>query len=306
MAGQYSVVKQLILADADVEAVEYDRSTSLHLASRFNHAEVVQLLIGADANINIAGLDGYTALYYAVLNNHVEVGRLLDEAGADVNIVDIHGNTALMEACEEGNVRFVDMLLHHNARLDIEDENGLTALMKAMVYSDEYLKIFAQLSRADSTQKSPYLKPSYFGAALLKACKERRKPRIKVLLENGAMNSPEAHNGLPFLVTLEDYEYDDRHEWKKALKRSIIQLLLHFGVDVAHCNEETTRELMVQASRNQNEGLVRWLIQQGLSVHGADKHHVTPLAAALKMRNKAITRLLRAEGARITKHLATG
>ncbi len=76
------VVRVLIDAGANVNAITGYGNTSLMDAARQGHEEIATLLIKAGANINARDKDGCTALDYAVYFGRKEIVELLKKEGA--------------------------------------------------------------------------------------------------------------------------------------------------------------------------------------------------------------------------------
>jgi hypothetical protein len=114
-----TLVRKLIAAGADLNAVDADGFSPLHLVSRgkenFNvllkqgknivriadgDARIITLLLngkyeGKGADVNLQTSSGVTALIWASMNGHEAVVRLLLERGADVMLRTSSGHTAL-------------------------------------------------------------------------------------------------------------------------------------------------------------------------------------------------------------------
>ena len=88
-------VKLLIEAGADLEAVDRDGYTPLHLCpARTTNFQIVSLLVEAGANVNAVNNYGSTALHYAYANcDAVYLVELLLAAGASVNVRNASGRT---------------------------------------------------------------------------------------------------------------------------------------------------------------------------------------------------------------------
>lgn len=314
------IVRLLINAGVNVDAVDSNGDTALHFVTQLGYNTTVQLLLTAGARYDAPNREGKSALdlavetgkrsvYKTICNMSAKLGScgdgrrtvLMEVVSANdeaLNIALLEKKcAAIMEACEKGNQKVIQTLLQHKLRLDIQDRAGRTALMKAI--ENEYLGILSQLLHSDILQKDPCLKPSHYGAYLLQACAKCQEILLTMVLETGALNSAEERNSLPFLAALTGE--DGRNEGYEG----IIQLLLRFGIDLTGCKDETSRKLIVKASKLGNEELVRRLIQQGVSVHGADETDDTPLVAALRGGHKSIVKLLRAEGAQFARQAAT-
>jgi ankyrin repeat protein len=292
-ANDETLVISLLEEKFDLEAKDQHDCTALMDACAKGHQAIVEALLQYSARPDIQDATGQTALMKACNRGHQIIVESLLQHNVNLNIQDFTGKTALMEACEKGHQTIVEVLLQHNARPDIQDATGQTALMKAIEKNRS--EVIYRLLISGSLQRYPYLEPIYYGAALLVSANSL-ETFVEVLLKNGLLNSAEELDGLPLLAALTG-EHGRSKEYE-----SIIQLLLHLGIDLTHRKEETSRRLMVQASKYGNEKLVRWLIQQGINVHGADDTHDTPLVAASRGGHKSIVKLLRAEGARFTMH----
>ena len=78
--------------------------TALVFAAREGHLPVVRKLVEAGADINALAADGQTALTLSINNGHFDVSYYLVDQGADVNVQDAQGFTALYYAVEARNM----------------------------------------------------------------------------------------------------------------------------------------------------------------------------------------------------------
>lgn len=90
-AQQLEMVRRLIAAGSDVNAVTREGETPLHWACRFTVGAAVPLLLKAGARIDVRDGDGATPLFFA----NAESARVLIAAGADVMARDREGNVPL-------------------------------------------------------------------------------------------------------------------------------------------------------------------------------------------------------------------
>jgi hypothetical protein len=95
-AGYRSAIVLLLEANADVDAVDENGNTPLHLAAKFGPVETVEELIAANANLEKADSQGCTALHLAA-DSYVReyvVEKLLS-AGCNSLARDLRGEIAL-------------------------------------------------------------------------------------------------------------------------------------------------------------------------------------------------------------------
>ena len=145
--GHNGVVSALIVAGANIAALNSEKETPLHMAVRGIRRDAVQILLKACPNFNakkeyLSMLDnfGRPVLHIAIHSGDVETMRLLLANGADPNQKDpTTGNTALHVIAEragkEGfNIEWqmlINLLAFHNANFDITNIKGLTPALLA-------------------------------------------------------------------------------------------------------------------------------------------------------------------------------
>lgn len=89
--------------------------------------EVIESLISKNCNINALNFDERTALHIMVMRNRLECVVALLSNGADPDIGDMDGNTPLHLAVKEGNASIIQALLVFGSKLDLLNNNGATA-----------------------------------------------------------------------------------------------------------------------------------------------------------------------------------
>ena len=97
------MVKQLLLAGADVNKVANPGWTALQLAASSKHIDVVQVLLWAGADAEIADAAGLSPIFIATQKGSLPMIKLLTEtAGASIAGTDQHGLNLLGHAAELG------------------------------------------------------------------------------------------------------------------------------------------------------------------------------------------------------------
>lgn len=130
------MVTLLIQAKADVNAVNEDKRSALHLAARSGKTDILNELIKSGAKLNARTSDGRTALHIALWRNNTDVVNKLVEAGADVNIQDEDGWTPLFWAANQITSDVTKLLLDNGAKLNLVDKRGFNALHVALTKSN--------------------------------------------------------------------------------------------------------------------------------------------------------------------------
>ena len=95
--------------------------------------ELVKDLLVAGANIDAVDENGWTALMDASNRGRDDSSEILVQHGADVNAVTTKGMTALMIAAREDYAGVAQLLVDHGADLNAVDEKGWTATMHALM-----------------------------------------------------------------------------------------------------------------------------------------------------------------------------
>jgi ankyrin repeat protein len=156
------VLKGLIGAGVNLQAVDFDGLTALHHAAFCNGESTVRLLLDAAAGLNIHAVDaqGRTALHYAVVNSLPGVVNVLLGAGMHSNIADASGRTALhylMCVSHANKASVLSELVDAGVNVDAVDANGCSALDYAIEVRDDVVE--AQL-RAHHAIRAIHLLPA--------------------------------------------------------------------------------------------------------------------------------------------------
>lgn len=86
--------------------------------------EVIETLVDMGCNINALNFEGRTALHVMVMRNRLECVVALLSRDADPNIPDYEGNTALHLAIKENNIPIVQSLIVFGANLEYKNNAG--------------------------------------------------------------------------------------------------------------------------------------------------------------------------------------
>ena len=185
----------LINEGEDINDVDQDGQTPLHLATFLDMKTHVQALIEKKALLDVKDKNGDTAVHLACEKNHVDCLKLLVDIGADVNAINNNGWSPLHTATENKNSKVVELLLDvTRCKCDVTDNSA--ARMRpydiALKKGDwKSVKSFL-LRGVDVNKKTPLGRPVLFAinsgdTDLLKAVL-KFKPRLNVMDKEG--NSP--------------------------------------------------------------------------------------------------------------------
>lgn len=89
--------------------------------------EVVNALVDKNCDINALNFDGRSALHVMVLRGRLECAIALLSMGAEHSMGDKEGNTPLHLAVKQTNVSIVQALVVFGANLEAKNNAGLTA-----------------------------------------------------------------------------------------------------------------------------------------------------------------------------------
>jgi len=136
--GSKDIVKDLLEAKAQIDALDEDGKTPLMQAVIANDTRSVQFLVESDASLDMKDQAGSTALIHSAKGGHQQITQVLIEAKADVNIKDKEG----LSAADHTRLRAKEMIeqlatteekrqAEEAARKKAEEEKKAKALAEA-------------------------------------------------------------------------------------------------------------------------------------------------------------------------------
>ncbi|CAF3345195.1 unnamed protein product [Rotaria socialis] len=135
--GNEIILRNLLLAGANINDVTANRRSSLHIASENNRGSICSILLENNIQTNLLDSNQNNALHLAVQHGHIDVvRRLLSESDIDVFTPNIKGMNCLhvLAAHSRENAHIIFSIIlefYPKFPLDIQDGQGNTALILA-------------------------------------------------------------------------------------------------------------------------------------------------------------------------------
>ncbi|KAJ0069880.1 hypothetical protein NL108_016046, partial [Boleophthalmus pectinirostris] len=201
--GDLAKLKQLATKQKnDLNQLDKENRTALHIACAAGHVEVVQFLVESKAKLNLCDNQIRSALMKAVQGQHESCINILLENHADPNLVDINGNTALHLAASIPSVSTAGLLLEHEANINAPNKEGLTPLTVAVredhnEMAEFLLKEGADVNATDDNKSCSHLIDNHAtqksdGTSLLH--QDQGKSKKKFVSKSGADDWPSSDN----------------------------------------------------------------------------------------------------------------
>ncbi|KAI0537632.1 ankyrin repeat-containing domain protein [Xylaria digitata] len=303
--GQLEVVRYLLAAKADVNAVHELQSTALIAAAENGHSDIVKELLknGADPKINhnirssarVSAIgnghfglvnNGFTgcgtAIDAAAMNGHVDIVKILIESRTDDLSADY--NLALQAAAENGHLDIVKILIENRVDVNTDTDYGTPLTAAATIGHIDIVKILLQ-NRAD----------------------------VNKVTERGTALSAAAGNGHLDIVGLlvghqADVNKNTAHGTALASAASnghlaVVNFLVKNGA-IAEKDTNCSVALSI-AANNKNFDIVKILLQNGATIHQDADRGIALLAAVANGDLDIIDRLIRA-GANVNAESSRG
>lgn len=235
------VVKYLLSISADINVVDFQGLSPLHVAVKKGNSAMIDFLIRhGEANLNCESKDGFTPMFFAIASGNCEIVELLISLGADIHYV--NSNNSMMPlhfGALMGQLKVTQLLLKKGAEVNKQNPNtgeiALHAAARANSFIDERSKIslsciteiLIKLGSNSKLRQKDGLTP------LQVAVKSKNPIVTKLLIMNGSeLNDPIVHNGDKGLTTT------TFHIISKIFPKEIIELAIEYGADVLKTNED--------------------------------------------------------------------
>lgn len=113
-----SKLKKYLIMLTDINELDKDGNTILHIASYHSSLKCIPLIFGKGASVNKQGQLGYTPLHISVVTENIKlIQMLISEYNANTEICDCNGETPLHKAVRMNNPIIVDYLVENGANM---------------------------------------------------------------------------------------------------------------------------------------------------------------------------------------------
>lgn len=267
--------------------IGYDLSTGhlnslVRTAKRFNALLSPRLYrLGAE----VAGRK--SPLIWAVTNNRVSAARRLLEQGADPVSQARAPTTALHMAVKGLRLSILRMILRPGVKTSVLDGTDRTPLQYAAVHPKlGALEIMLDVAPAAYPDEN-----GDWATALEMAVRKKRLRHARLLLETAAKNIERPAQKAPETIMLIPARAGDR---------AMIELLVQFGWENWGGVGSTGSTPLHAAAEEDDEEIVKMLIEYGSDVNAVDANNATPLHMAARRRRFKIMKVLLEAGADVS------
>ncbi|XP_029732416.1 uncharacterized protein LOC115268503 [Aedes albopictus] len=280
--GHTKVAEKLMTQKSLVNAMGHNYQTLLNFACENGHKDVVDALIREGANIEALTLNKCTALHISAFNGHCDIVDLLLDKGANVNAVKTNNWTPLHFACQNGHKMVVEVLLKQKANIDALTHDSSTPLHLACLnghkeVAEILLRQKANIDALDHRNRTP----------LHFACQNKHKDVVETLIERGAKIDALTQNKC---TALHLSAFNDH--------MIIVDLLLSKGANVNAIEVKKWTPLHFACQDGRKE-VVEILLKQKAKIDALDYQNRTPLHLACENGHKEVVKILIREKANI-------
>jgi len=258
--GNSEEVLKTVRMGFDINAVNYDRQTALHLMARQGYHTDMEALLNEGADVNARDRWGKTALQEAIHNGHEHAVQLLLKWNSKMYIE--NGASSLCTAASEGNVNLCTILLENGLDPNVGDYDRRTALHLACAEGHNRVVSLLIWKKADLG-----LKDRWGVTPLQDAIKARHDLVVELLCKEGvSLDKKASVEYMCEAATNDDVEQ--------------LKLLSRCGCDMNECDYDSRTPLMLAAAEG-NLCSVHYLLYAGAMVNIADRWGGTALCDAV-------------------------
>lgn len=272
---------QSLISQVDINAVNYEGDTALHLACRGNHPAVVEALIAKGAKLNLKNNFGESPLFDVIANGNANLVKLLVSKGAQCEQRNRTGRTALFQAIAMGQKSLVELLLSQGADLLALDGSGKTVLFAAVEAGSLELAGLCLAKGIDL-----HCPDNEGNTVLHEACASDKGELAAFLISKGADVNFRNQAGETPLFTL----------CKSGGENvKLAALLINKGAAV-NLKDFIGMPILLNACQYGKRSMVKLLLEQGADAKQTDRQGLTAAQYALEYGWTDVTKTLAAKG----------
>lgn len=266
--GDLSRVQQCLRqGGVNLNQVDSDHSSPLHLSSKNGHVEVVQYMISNSADVKEMNDSGFLALHLAAQEGHTAICEMILGGAAPV---DAHGNakarTPLHLAAANGHRDTCGVLLFSKANVNLQDNDGVSALHNAARFGNKdlcevILSWGASVNVTDHDGWAPVHEAARWGDGEL----------VESLLQRGADVNARSNDGESALHAVPG----------GYAEIEVIEVLLQWKCEV-NCKDYDGETPLHVAVKLGDEDMTGILLENGADANSKNHSGQTPLDVAKK------------------------
>jgi uncharacterized protein len=251
--------------------------TPLLFAARGGAPDAVRVLVKAGADLNLPDPDAIAPLVMAIINGHYDVAGLLLDAGANPNLADSWGRTPLYAAID------MNTLEPSTTRPSPKEVNKLTGLDIARMALEHGANPNPRLKTATPGRgipdgPDPLLRTG--STPFIRAAKTGDVAAMRLLIQHGADPLLTTDRGVNALMAAagQGWRYGDS-QISEADALEGVKYCVELGLDVNGADNNKETALHGAADRGADR-IIQYLVENGAKLDVKDDHEHTPLDIA--------------------------
>ena len=266
--GNLPLLKSLKDNGEDINIQDKDGDNALIKACRgTGNIDTVKWLIDQGLSPEYKNNKGLNAFLYAAYRGHLLVLKFLKEINVDIKVTGSQGENALHTACVgEGDINTIKWLLEQGFSPEHKENNGRNAFHYAAEKGNLSVLKFLKEINVDIKVTGSQGENALHTACLGKGDSNT----IKWLLEQGFSPEHKDNNG--------------RNAFHYAAEKgnlSVLKFLKEINVDIKVTGSQGENALHTACLGKGDSNTIKWLLDQGFSIHTPTSNGVTPFYLAL-------------------------
>ena len=227
-----------------LELSKKDGEDLLHLACKNGQVTLIKNLLNAKVDINAMSAQGLSPLHWAVIKGNLEVTQLLIREGANIELKDSRCQSSpLLFACQNGRLKIVKYLIEMGADIQAASEDGTAAVhFAAQSGNIDVVDFLLQKGLDINSKNNKGESPLYFALypRHFPACQKAKNAlgMVKFLIENGANIVEVSSMKIPLAHAITRGNLD------------VIKLLISHGANFSHFTYSTPLHYAINPNSN--------------------------------------------------------